>query len=182
MSRSSLSRSHLLRALWFALAIAIFSSVWLVVMTVTGWYRDLDRMELAIAVPIVEVILLALACRQARRHGSTLLASLALGLLITLVAALLSAGFASAYTSTRDSYFTDLQQAHAEGLRRSGMTEAEIATSMANHQVSTPKGFALNRFRNVALFGVIGTLVGVATTLTRKSREGRGETSPAASA
>jgi len=162
MNQSSLSRSRWLHASWFALAIAIFSSLWLVVMTVTGWYRDPGRMEIALAVPVVEVILLVLACRQARRDGSTILASVALCLVVTLVAAVLSAGFAFAYTSTRANYFNDVRQAHAEGLRRAGQTEAEIATIMATHQIGTPKGLALNRFRNTVVFGVIGTLAGVA--------------------
>jgi hypothetical protein len=66
-----MSRTSLLHASGFALAIAIFASAWLVVMTVTGWYRDPGRMEFAMAVPIVEVILLVLAARQARRDGCT---------------------------------------------------------------------------------------------------------------
>lgn len=176
MSRSSISRRSLVHASWFALAIAVFSSVWLAVMTMTGWYRDPDRMEIAIAVPIVEVALLVLACRQLRRDGCTILASAALCVAVTLAAALLSAGFTFAYTSSQDNYFTYVNQAHAEGLRRTGKTEAEVAAMMATHQLATPKGAALNRFRNTVVFGVIGTLLGVVVTaLTRKGRARSGE-------
>jgi len=182
MNQSPLSRSRMLHAFWFALAIALFSSVWLVVMTVTGWYRDPDRMELAVVVPIVEVILLVLASRQARRDGCTILARAGLCIAVTLVAALLSAGFAFAYTTNRANYFNDLRQVHAEGLRRDGKTEAEIATLMANHQIATPNGFALNRFRNTVVFGVIGTLVGLAVVRNPKGRVRGGDASPAAAA
>jgi len=169
MSSNSLSRSPALRATGFALAIAIFSSVWLVVMTATGWYRDPDRMEIAIAVPIVEVILLVVACWQARRDGWTISRRLFLCVAITLLAAVLSAGFAYAYTKSQENYFTHVQQAHADGLRRMGKTDAEIATMLATHPIGTPKGFALNRFRNTIAFGVIGTLVGLLVTLRRRS-------------
>jgi Protein of unknown function (DUF4199) len=165
---SRISRNAVLHALWFALAITIFSSLWLVVMTGTGWYSDPDRMEIALAIPIVEVILLVLASRQARRDGCTILATVALCLGITLAAATLSAGFAYAYTANQSDYFTSLNQAHAEGLRRAGKSEAEIATMVANHQIGMPKGFALNRFRNMVVFGVIGTLAGAAVAAIRK--------------
>lgn len=46
---SRISRNAALHALWFALAITIFASLWLVIMTVTGWFRDPDRMEMALA-------------------------------------------------------------------------------------------------------------------------------------
>ena len=162
MDQSSFARSRVLHAMWFALAIAIFSSVWLVVMTVTGWFRDPDRMEIALAVPIVQVILLMLAGRQARRDGYTMLGAIGLCVAVTLVAAVLSAGFAYVYTGSQVNYFTDLNQAHTEGLRRASKAEAEIATMTASHPIGTPKGFALNRFRNIAVFGVLGTILGAA--------------------
>ena len=171
MDQSSFARSRVLHATWFALAIAIFSSVWLVVMTMTGWFRDPDRMEIAIAVPIVEVILLVLACRQARRDGCTILGTVGLCVAVTLVAAVLSAGFAYAYTGSQVNYFTDLNRAHSEGLRRAGKTEAEISTMTASHPIGTPKGLALNRFRNIVVFGVIGTLLGTAV-FARKPKIG----------
>lgn len=171
MNQHSRSRSLILRALSFALAIAFFSSVWLVVMTATGWYRDPDRMEIAIAVPIVEVILLVIASRYAWRDGWTAGRRISLCAVATVVAAILIAGFAYIYTSRQDQYFNNIQQAHAEGLRQAGKTDAEIATMMTAHSIGTPKGFALNRFRNTIVFGVLGTLVGLAATLTRRSRQ-----------
>ena len=103
-----------------------------------------------------------LACRQARRDGCTIPQTIGLSILIVLVAAVLSAGFAYTYTGSKANYFTDLNQGHAEGLRREGKTEAEIAAMTASHAIGTPKGFALSRFRNAAVFGVIGTLLGAA--------------------
>jgi len=61
-------------------------------MTVTGWYRDPERMEIAIVVPIVEVILLVIASRQAQREGWTVSRRIALCGVITLAAAILVAG------------------------------------------------------------------------------------------
>ena len=155
----------MLRALWFALAIAAFSAVWLVVMTVTGWYRDPGMMEVALAVPIVEVILLVLFSWQARRDGKPLLTRLSLCIAITIVAAILSAGFAYAYTSRQENYFVHVREAHAEGLRQAGRTDAEIAAALANHQLATPKALAMNRLRNTIVFGVIGTVLGLLVTL-----------------
>ena len=155
----------MLRALWFALAIAAFSAVWLVVMTVTGWYRDPGMMEVALAVPIVEVILLVLFSWQARRDGKPLLTRVSLCIAITIVAAILSAGLAYAYTSRQENYFVHVREAHAEGLRQAGRTDAEIAAALANYQLATPRALAMNRLRNTIVYGVIGTLLGVLVTL-----------------
>lgn len=164
-----MSRGSVLHAMSFALALAILACVWLVVMTVTGWYHDPDRMEIAIVVPIAEVVLLVLACRQLRRDGCSSMQRLALCIAIVLVAALLSAGFAYVYTANRDGYFMRLQQAHAEGLQRAGKTDAEIVAALANHPIDTPGGFARNRFRNMIVFGIIGTLAGLAIFRGRTS-------------
>jgi len=164
---SSNARRLVVPAIGFAVAIAAFSAIWLVVMTMTGWYRDADRMELGIVVPIVEVVLLVFASVWLRRNGCSLGRWIGLGLGITLLAAILSAAVARLYTSTQPDFFSSLQRAHAEGLRQAGRTDAEIAAMPANHRIATPNGFAANRFRNTIVFGIAGTIVGALAGIGR---------------
>lgn len=124
-------------------------AAWTLVMGVTGWYRHPTLAALFFVVVVVQIGVLIAVLRKTRDR--TWGGQIGIGMVASLVGAVIIFLNSLLFTTVLfPTYFDDLRAGQREHLKKSGMSDADIETAVAE----APKPTAIGQ----AVSGVVGTL------------------------
>ncbi len=143
------------------LLIGVLCGAWTFVMGFTGWYKDPVMLNVFFVVILFEIGGLVWGLRKTALEGRTYGGQIVAGTQMTVIAGLIIMAFSLVFTMVVfPGYFTDLQDAYREILRRQGKTEAEIAQAIGESIAGqTPMGQAVQGFVGTLITGIVSSAV-----------------------
>lgn len=145
---------------------------WTLVMGLTGWYLDPDRLHLFWLVVVIQIVVLAVTLLKTR-VGRGYRGQVGVGMITSAIAAVIVFIGSALFTTTIfPDYFEDLRAVRERVLREEGMPEAEIEETLDEIAASqTPTGQAFAGFMGTLGTGLAASLV-VAAFLREKNQRG----------
>lgn len=143
------------------LLIGVLCGAWTFVMGFTGWYKDPVMLNVFFVVILFEIGGLVWGLRKTALEGRTYGGQIVAGTQMTVIAGLIIMACSLVFTmAVFPNYFTDLQDAYREILRRQGKTEAEIARAVSESMAGqTPMGQAVQGFVGTLITGIVSSAV-----------------------
>jgi hypothetical protein len=144
--------------------IGILCSVWLLVMGVTGWYKDPVMLNAFYLVILIQIGVLIWMLRQTAAAGAAYGRQVVLGTLMSVTAGVFLFFVSLLFTTVLfPHYFEELRTIHEQMLRTQGKTDAEIAQMLeVAASTQTPLFNALSGFLGTTVTGLIASaLIGV---------------------
>jgi hypothetical protein len=150
------------KSIWTGgLLIGILCAAWMLIMGVTGWYKDPVMLNAFWLVILIQLGVMIWGLRANASTGATLGRLVLAGTLMSVVAAVFLFIFSYVYTTVIfPSYFEDLRMAQMEILRQTGMPEEQVFQQVElTSMMQTPFIQALSGFMGTIVTGVIFSLI-----------------------
>ena len=141
--------------------IGVLCSLWMLVMGVTGWYKDPSHAAPFFVILAIEIAGLIWGLRHTAAQGRTYSGQVVAGTLMSLVAGLIIVGGSLIFTTVAfPEYVQEIAAVNRRVLLQLGKSESEIATELAAWSgAQTPMRQALNGFAGTITTGVLITAV-----------------------
>ncbi len=152
--------------------IGVLCGLWILVMGITGWYKDPVWANMFWMVIVIQIGVLVWMLRGTEATGARYGRQVANGTMMSLAAGIILFGISLLYTLVLyPHYFEEIRAAHAELLRSQGKSEADIAQVLqATSATQTPLLQALSGLIGTVVTGLLASLV-LATFLRTKASD-----------
>jgi len=151
--------------------IGLLCGLWMLVMGFTGWYKDPALLNAFYLVALIQIGVLIWGLRQTAVDGKTYWQQVGTGTLMSVIGGVILFFVSLLFTTVIfPHYFEELRAIHAEILKSTGKSEAEIAAELeAGATMSTPFVSAISGFIGTVVTGFLASLVIAAFTRRRTS-------------
>ena len=143
------------------LLMGVLCGLWTFVMGFTGWYKDPDKASAFFVVIAIEIGVLIWGLTQtARKEGRTYSGQVVAGTMMSIIGGVVIIGFSLLFTTVAfPDYFKEIEGVQRAMLQQQGLSEPEIATTIANASGQTPMLQALAGFLGTFVTGVMVSAV-----------------------
>jgi hypothetical protein len=141
------------------LLIGVFCGLWTYVMGITGWYKDPAMMRAFYVVIPIQFGGLVWGLRQTARQGRAWASQLVAGTFMSVIGGMLVVASSLLFTLVFfPDFFTELEQAGVDTMRRQGVSEPEIAAAVERSRTwATPMTYAFAGFITTLIIGILSS-------------------------